>query len=143
MKDDDLDALAELTGALYQAEAARMRQLLADERRLREGLARLEAQYAANRTLPEPELNGLRQIGGDMIWQGWASRKKAELQSELARVLGYKGQTIARLRRAYGKSHAVDRMMDAKRARQIASNRALHQETRAQLGLLDKWVVSD
>ncbi len=140
MKDDDLDALAELTGALYQAEAARMRQLFADERRLREGLARLEAQYAANRTLPEPQLNGLRQIGGDMIWQGWVSRKKAELQSELARVLGYKGQTIARLRRAHGKSHAVERVMAAERAQRIASNRAQDAETRAQLGLLEQWV---
>lgn len=141
MINSDLNAVAEVTEALYRAEAGQMHQLLAEENRLREALAWLDAQYASNRSLPEADLGGLRQIGGDMIWQGWMGRKRAELQSELARVLGRKGQRVGKLRRAFGKAQAVERMISAERAQHVSDARAQDEATRAQLVLLDRWLA--
>ena len=45
-------ALGEVTEALYRAEAVRMQKLLHEENRLREALARLDAQARANRACP-------------------------------------------------------------------------------------------
>lgn len=140
MKGADLEALGEVTEALYRAEAVRMQHLVEQERRLRAALARLDAQQAATRALPDTELDGLRQIGGDMIWQGWIGARKAELQSELARVLGRKGQMIGKLRRAFGKAQAVDRMTDAVRAQAVRNAQARDEDMRAHLAVLDRWM---
>lgn len=140
MKNSDFDALGKVTEALYRAEAVRMQKLLHEESRLREALARLDAQHAANRALPEADLDGLRQIGGDMIWQGWVGRKKAELQSELARVLARKGQIVGKLRRAFGKAQAVERMTAATRAQRISDAQTRDADIRAHLAVLDRWM---
>jgi len=140
MKNSDFEALGEVTEALYRAEAARMQTLLHEESRLREALARLDAQYAANSALPDADLDGLRQIGGDMIWQGWVGRKKAELQSELAQVLARKGQIVGKLRRAFGKAQAVERMTAAARAQRLSDAQTRDAEACAHLAVLDRWM---
>jgi hypothetical protein len=140
MNTPDLTVLVQVTDALYRAEVTHLQQLVAEENRLREALARLDAQCMANRSLPEADLDGLRQIGGDMIWQGWVGRKRAELLTELAHVLGRKGQRVAKLRRAFGKAQTVERMASADRAQQVKDARAHAENTRAQLGLLDGWI---
>ncbi|MDT8325884.1 MAG: hypothetical protein RQ750_00665 [Roseovarius sp.] len=106
-----LSDLTKLTEALYQAETAKMKDLLSQEARLRQDLAQLEEYRRSNRDLPETDLQGVRQIGADLLWQGWVGRNKAELQSDLARVLGRKGQMIGHLRRAFGKHQAATRML--------------------------------
>ncbi|MFO7759395.1 MAG: hypothetical protein R6V26_13145 [Roseovarius sp.] len=140
MKDAELEALGEVTEALYRAEVVRMQHLVTQENRLREALARLDAKQAATRALPDTELDGLRQIGGDMIWQGWMGARKAELQSELARVLGRKGQMIGKLRRAFGKAQAVDRMTAAARAQAVSNAQARDEDMRAHFAVLDRWM---
>ncbi len=140
MNTSDLGALAQVTDALYRTEAGHMQQLVAEERRVREALARLDAQAMANRSLPEADLDGLRHIGGDMIWQGWVGRKRAELLTELAGVLGRKGQRVTRLRRAFGKAQAVDHMASVARAGQTRDAQKHAETTRAQLGLLNGWM---
>jgi hypothetical protein len=139
MNNLDFETLGDVTDARYRAEALRMQRLVQQENRLREALERLDAQQAANRTLPDTELDGLRQIGGDMIWQAWTGRRKAELQSELAHLLGRKEQMITNLRRAFGKAQAVDRMTTAARAQKVGAARARDEDRRAQLAMLDRW----
>lgn len=136
----DFDALCDVTQALYRAEVARMAQVLQEEKRLRAALARLDAQRAANEALPDADLGGLRQIGGDMIWQAWVGRKKAELQSELARVLARKGQMAGKLRRAFGKTEAIEELAATARAERHGEARARDASERAQLCVLDKWM---
>ncbi|MGI3213233.1 hypothetical protein ACROSR_19290 [Roseovarius tibetensis] len=131
-----------MTDALYQVESAQMHYLLQEESRLRRALARLDAQHAANRALPESDLDGLRQIGGDMIWHGWVGRKRAELQTELARVLGRKGQMISKLRRAFGKAQAVERVMETAHAKRLGDTQAREAEARAHLAVLTRWMSS-
>lgn len=140
MKNSDFEALGEVTEALYRAEAVRMQKLLQEESRVREALTRLDAQHAENRALPESDLDGLRQIGGDMIWQGWVGRKRADLQPELARVLARKGQIVGKLRRAFGKAQAVDQMTAAARAQRISDTRTRDADMSAHLAVLDRWM---
>jgi len=140
MTHPDIEALDEVTEALYRAEAIRMQKILNEESRVRAALARLDIEHAANRGLPAADLDGLRQIGGDMIWQGWVGRKRADLQSELARVLARKGQIVGKLRRAFGKAQAVQRITATARAQRIRKAQARNADTTAHLAVLDRWM---
>jgi len=106
-----LSDLTKLTEALYQAETAKMQDLLLQEAKLRQDLADLEEHRRANRDLPDTAMQGVRQIGADILWQGWVGRSKVDLQAELARVLARKGQMIGQLRRAFGKHQAATKML--------------------------------
>ena len=138
MRDDMLKGLGEVTEALYQVELARMQAVLREEARLRAAIARLAAHHEANRGLIEADPGGLRQIGGDILWRSWVGRNKAELQSELARVLGAKGQMIRKLRRAFGKSQAVVSIRTAESAREVRKDAARAEAVLAQIALLDR-----
>jgi len=131
-----LDDLAEVTEALYQAELSRVQDILREETRLRQDLARLSAHREANRALPEADLDGLRRIGGDMLWQGWVARNRAELHETLARVLVRKAGALRRLRESFGKAEAV-RSLFAQSAQAEARVQQLREDTTlAQLSLL-------
>ena len=138
MRDDMLKDLGEVTEALYQVELARMQAVLREEARLRAAIARHAAHHEANRGLIEADPGGLRQIGGDILWLSWVGRNKAELQSELARVLGAKGQMIRKLRRAFGKSQAVLSIRSAESAREVRKDAARAEAVLAQIALLDR-----
>ncbi|GAW36406.1 hypothetical protein RA2_03476 [Roseovarius sp. A-2] len=103
----EFDDLAEVTEALYQAELARVQDILRDETRLRQDLARLSAHHQANRALPQADLDGLRRIGADVLWHGWVGRNRVRLQEELARVLVRKAGALRKLRAGFGKAEAV------------------------------------
>lgn len=138
MREDGLEDIGSVTEALYQAELARMHAILREEARLRAALARLAAHHKSNLGLVEADLSGLRQIGGDILWRSWVGRTKAELQSELARVLGIKGQMIPRLRRAFGKTQAVAGIRAQERADQRRQQTARGEAALAQIALLDR-----
>ena len=138
MRDDALEDLGKVTQALYQVELARMQTILREEARLRAAISRLDAHHAANRGLIEADPGGLRQIGGDILWRSWVGRNKAELQSELARVLGTKGQMIRKLRRAFGKSQAVEGIRTAENAKRVRKDAARAEAVLAQIALLDR-----
>lgn len=111
-----LTDLTKLTEALYQAETAKMQDLLQQEAKLRQDLVRLEEHRCDNRNLPDADMQGLRQIGADLLWQGWVGRSKVNLQAELARVLGRKGQMLGQLRRAFGKHQAATKVLAANKS---------------------------
>lgn len=99
MTRDSHAALCDLTEALYQREAARLRALRDEEGRLRAAIERLDAQARAARVLPQEALRGVREIGADIAWQGWLSRHRATIRDELARCARGRGR-----RRATGRS---------------------------------------
>ena len=138
MRAGGLEDLGSVTDALYQTELARMQAILREEARLRAALARLAAHHESNLGLVEADPGGLRQIGGDILWRSWVGRNKAELQSELARVLGMKGQMIPRLRRAFGKTQAVAGIRAKERADQRRQHTARGEVVLAQIALLDR-----
>ncbi|MGX0877471.1 hypothetical protein ACSSV4_002161 [Roseovarius sp. MBR-154] len=131
-----LDDLAEVTEALYQAELARAQDILRDETRLRQELARLSAHHQANRALPEADLDGLRRIGGDVLWQGWVGRNRAQLQQELARVLVRKAGALRKLRTGFGKAEAMRQLRAEAREADARARLAHESATLARLSLL-------
>jgi len=131
MTRDSHAALCALTDALHQREAARLRALRDEEARLRAALERLDAQARDARALPPEALRGLREIGADIVWQGWLARQRAALRDALARVLARREQALPAQRHAFGKAEAA-RAISAQ-ARAMARDRA----ARRQAGLLD------
>lgn len=107
MSRDDHTALCEVSDALYQREVARLRGLRDEEARLRAALVRLDAQARDARRLSDSALRGVREIGADIVWQGWLARHRATLQSELAHVLARKEHAMPALRRAFGRAEAA------------------------------------
>lgn len=117
MSRDDHTALCEVSDALYQRELARLRAVRDEEARLRMALSQLDAQARDARRLPDSALHGVREIGADLVWQGWLARHRAMLQSELAHVLARKAHAMPAQRRAFGRAEAA---------------RALHAQARAE-----------
>lgn len=109
---DPLRDLASLTDALYRAELTKVEKLNAREASLRRDLAELEMRRRTSRNLPHTELAPVRQIGADVFWEGWLSRTRADLNTQLAQVLANKAHMMAGLRRAYGKQAAAAALLE-------------------------------
>jgi|TARA_R110000851_G_scaffold35762_18_gene93914 hypothetical protein len=104
--------LVALTEALYRADSARMQRLLTEEAGLRADLRQLEAMRRTAGEMPQEDASGYRAVGADLLWQGWIGQSKARLHSELARVLGRKGQLSRELRRSFGKYQAATQLSE-------------------------------
>ncbi|MEO3413222.1 hypothetical protein AAFO92_01060 [Roseovarius sp. CAU 1744] len=104
-----------MTDALYRAELQKMAALSAKEADLRHKLAELDALRSTNRSLPPGQLTVVRQIGADVLWQGWVSRTRETLNLELAQILAQKEYMKSELQRAYGKQMAAAAMRDKAR----------------------------
>lgn len=114
----DLDQLKRAMDAAYQAEQARMRDILRQEADLRRELAELDGKRRAARSLGADELAAPRAIGADMLWQGWTQRTRQTLNVQLAQVLVKKAQEQAALTRAFGRAEVVSALLaDEKAAR--------------------------
>ena len=122
MKRGDRGGLCELTDALYQRELATLREILDQETRLRAALAQLAEQARAAGDQPEAALAGLREIGGDIVWQSWLARQRTALQSELARILARKERALPAIRLAHGKQQAAIAMQRDAQARSHRQN---------------------
>lgn len=130
---DQLEDLAQLTDALYQAELGKMRALNARETNLRRDLATLEDHRRNSRSLPDSHWQGVRQIGADILWQGWVGRTREDLNIQLAQVLAQKEHLIAKLRKAFGKKTAAAEMLNLSQSE--AGRRRKKQRALAQDGL--------
>lgn len=128
--------LAKLTAAMRRAQEARLRAIAAEEAELRGELARLEDLARQSRHLPADELEGLRMVGGDLLWQAFLGRGSADLNVKLARVLARKARSQRDLRRAFGRSLAAETIEDHARSRRLESRRRKAQEEDQALGLL-------
>ncbi len=108
---DALKDLAELTDAIYQAELQKMSALNAKEAGIRRKIADLETLRRDNLSLPSVQLNVVRQIGADVLWQGWISRTREGLNIELAQILAQKEHMKSELQRAFGKQMAAKELL--------------------------------
>lgn len=111
MKSDELQQLAGVSDALYRREQAAIRDILAEEARLRAALARIDAAGASLRTAPAGPGDVVLLSGADMAWRQWAQTRKSEFNSDLARVLARKAHATARMRQAFGRNEAVRLLM--------------------------------
>ena len=111
-KENTLRDMVELTGALYRAEQAKMRDLIEKENKLRGALSKLEANRKAALALPATDLQPIRQIGADILWQGWVGRNREDLNRQLALCLAHKARIVSGLKRAYGKHSAAKDLLE-------------------------------
>ena len=106
-----LQDLANLTDAIYQAELQKMVVLNQKEAEIRRKIADLENIRRDNLQLPSNDLNAVRQIGADVLWQGWVGRTRESLNIELAQILAQKEYMKSALQRAFGKQAAAKELV--------------------------------
>ena len=127
---DQLQALATLTCARFEAERAKLHAFFEVEAALRRDLARLEAHAREMAHLAPAQLGQVRAIGADIAWQGWQIQKRSEVNLRLALHLAQKELALARLRRAYGKMDAARNVLEnAKGTARHARHAAAQSET--------------
>ncbi len=138
MKNNQIRELSVLTDALYQAELNKMREINAREASLRHDLAELENFHQSNSTLPPDELHTVRQIGADVLWEGWVSRTREELNTKLAQVLAQKARLTVALRQAFGKQIAAAEMLDQADEANRQRHEKQHQQALDDLQLISR-----
>ena len=116
MKQNMLDQMAAVTAAQYMQEHAKVQPVLAQEAALRGQLARLNAQVQTAREQAEGD-HAMRALGADLLWQGWHTRTRRQLNLELAQATAKKLRMMDQLRKAFGRKHAVETMAAAERKR--------------------------
>ncbi|AZV80123.1 hypothetical protein EBB79_20995 [Parasedimentitalea marina] len=116
MKQKKLDQMAAVTQAQYLREHAKIKPILDAEADLRGKLAKLDAQMKETRQQGEQD-HAMRALGADLLWQGWHSRTRRQLNIELAQVTARKLMAMDKVRKAFGRKHAVETMADQERKR--------------------------
>ena len=109
---EPLDELAKLTDAIYQAELTKMKTLIKREAELRQKLLRLDEQRRKNMAIPNTQMVGARQIGADVLWQGWVGRTRHELNIQLAQVMAQKAKMVDALRHTFGRQIAASELLE-------------------------------
>ncbi len=114
-KVDDLGMLLVITQAKYDQQQQSFQKLVSEENRLRAELIRLDvtARQAQSEPIGKQEM---RAIGADIIWQGWVTRTKTQLNLKLAQVLALKLHHLAQVKNAYGKVLVVKELLGQARA---------------------------
>lgn len=110
--DADLSQVRDLTDAVYLAEKAKMQTLITRETDLRRALADLEEYQRHGDSLEAPDLAGVREIGADILWQRWITRKREALTLQLAQLLADKERMLQAVRHAFGKRSAARSLSD-------------------------------
>ncbi|KXF88615.1 hypothetical protein [Phaeobacter inhibens] len=116
MKQKMLDQMADVTEAMYLREHAKVKPVLDAEARVRGQLAKLDQQIKDSRELANSD-HAMKALGADLLWQGWHSRTRRQLNMELAQITAQKLRAMDNLRKAFGRKHAVETMATQERQR--------------------------
>ncbi|WP_170351890.1 hypothetical protein [Ruegeria atlantica] len=125
MKQAALSDLKNVTEAVFQKEYNALRPLLEAEARAQHQLARLDAQVRQSRQ-DSTAAEGYRVTGTDVLWNGWESATRRQLNMELARIRAQKLSAMDALRSAFGRKQAVTNLSDAQKK---AHKRAQHRKS--------------
>jgi len=112
MRLDRVSQMSEVMRALYDREFQAIAAILTRESELRGNLRRLDELIARNR---ETDANShmLNTVGARLLWQGWTTRTRTQLNTELAQVMAKKLVAMDRIRIAFGRKRAVELMISA------------------------------
>jgi hypothetical protein len=105
LKPGKLAALVQVTELRFQKEYEAVRSLIEEESRLRSDLAKLDSQAGDGGVDME-----MQSIGADVRWQSWVAATRRDLNMQLARVLARKPHVMDRVRKAFGRFEATDRL---------------------------------
>ena len=125
--------LARLTRLLQDRAFEQHRRVRDEERRLLDELARIDAlrqtAFAETESLAHRRL-----LGADTLWQGWLSRRRGELNQELARCRVPQENSLADARLALARTEATERLRQQER--DTLRNKRLQRE---EIGLDALW----
>ncbi|WP_037313082.1 hypothetical protein [Ruegeria halocynthiae] len=125
MRQAGISDLEKVTEAAFQKEYITLRPLLEAEARVQNQLTRLDAQVQQTRH-DGVSAQGYRVTGTDVLWNGWESATRRQLNMELARLRAQKLSALDALRVAFGRKQAVATLSaDHKEARRRAQNKKL------------------
>lgn len=103
----DLASLRALSQAVQDADAAKLRDIKAEEARIRAQLAALDNRNREARDMPWSEKMHHHRLGGDLLWQVWVGQKRRDLQIQLAQCLARQGSAKRALQKSFGKQAAL------------------------------------
>ena len=126
MRLDSIGQMSDVMRAIYDREFRAIGPVLAEESNLRSKLAQLDAQIAANQET-DTHNHALNAVGARILWQGWTTRTRRQLNTELAQVMARKLIAMDRVRIAFGRQRAVEMMASSKR-RDLKKRRTRQQE---------------
>lgn len=106
MKRKQMKDLRVVTEIAYQREQQKLGPLLQQEARILQQLTRLDRQLAEVKT-QGAQTDGYKVTGTDLLWHGWESATRRQLNIELARLRSQKLSAMDDLRRAFGRKQAV------------------------------------
>ncbi len=124
MKDKMLKQMQSVTEAQYLQEHARIKPILDVEAAIRGKLAQLDRQVKDARDQANGDLT-MKSVGADLLWQGWHDRTRRQLNIELAQATAKKLMAMDRLRKSFGRKHAVQTMA-VEAAAQKKADKAQH-----------------
>ena len=107
-------ALKMLTAAQFSRVQSQLASLTVKEKRLRDNLAQLVSEKRNN--AERCDIGDVaRAAGADVRWHKWVDERRAVINTELAHVLGQKLECQYKLRRAFGKDQALDKLVQRQR----------------------------
>ena len=121
MQVDRVKALVQVSGLKFQADQAKLAQLHAKERALRQNLQDLVQQRNARATSPTRADDPATIAGADVQWHAWVDQRRKTINTELAQLLAQKADFQARLKRSFGQDQAAQALLKQMQAAQRKS----------------------
>ncbi len=115
MKSTKYADFSAVTEAAFQKEYQNLKPVLEEEARIKQQLSRLDGQVQKSR-VDAGQTKGYQVTGTDVLWSGWESRTRRQLNMELARVTAQKLASMDALRLAFGRQQAVERLSEMQKA---------------------------
>jgi hypothetical protein len=122
-----LQQMAAVTEAQYLKEHAKIKPILDHEARLRGQLSKLDEQVSTARQDADKDIQ-MKALGADLLWQGWHTNARRNLNMQLAQVTARKLMAMDRLRKTFGRKTAVGDMAQAEKRRVKAARAKSLQE---------------
>jgi hypothetical protein len=122
-----LQQMAAVTEAQYLKEHAKINPILDHEARLRGQLSKLDEQVSTARQDADKDIQ-MKALGADLLWQGWHTNARRNLNMQLAQVTARKLMAMDRLRKTFGRKTAVGDMAQAEKRRVKAARAKSLQE---------------
>lgn len=111
-----LKELLQVSDVQYNHQRQALEKITQEESKLRQELMRLSAMNETPEAEDDPRAS-MRTVGADLLWQGWLSRAKTEVNMHLARVLAAKAHEQTKVRRAFGKVSALREILKEEEAK--------------------------
>ncbi|HEV8034698.1 hypothetical protein [Yoonia sp.] len=111
MQEDRIKALVQVSALRFQADQARLAQLLAKERDLRKNLQDLVRQRNARAASATRADDPATIAGADVQWHAWVDQRRKTINTELAQLLAQKSDCLARVQRSFGQDQAAQELL--------------------------------